>query len=81
MKDVIKRYISNLTIDDIKTYAKNKGCVVKEEECKIIYRYIKTYYENLLNKDDSCFNELKKEINPDLYKIIVDLYNKYKDYF
>ena len=80
MKEVIKRYISNLTIDDIKTYAKNKGCVVKEEECKIIYKYIKTYYEELLNKDDSCFNKLKDEINTDLYKSIKNLYDKYKEY-
>ena len=81
MKEVIKKYINNLTIEDIKTYAKNKGCEVKEEECKIIYKYIKTYYEALLNKDDSCFNKLKEEISPDLYKSIIDLYDKYKDYF
>ena len=76
----MKKFLMKKILSYIKTYAKNKNCIVSDHDIKVIYNYIKKYSDDLLNKKDDCFNELKNEINPDIFNQITDLYNKYKDY-
>lgn len=80
MKGVVKRYIENLTINDVKTYIKNKNYEVSEHDVNIIYNYIKEYCDDILDKKDGCMNKLKEQINPTTFNQLMDLYNKYKDY-
>lgn len=79
MNYFIKEYINNITEDDIQNLAKNEGLTLSDEELKIIYVYLKNYWEILLNGDtDFIFNELKEKLKPETYNKLVEIYNKYK---
>ena len=77
-KEIIKKYINYLTPNDIKMYAQKNNIEVNNQEVQIIYNYIKKYYLEILNNNESCFLKLKKEIRPDLYNIIMKLYQENK---
>ena len=79
MNYLIKEYIKKITEEDIYNYAKKEGIELTNEELKIIYIYIKNYYEVLLNGDSTfIFEELKDKLRKEPYEKIIELYNKYK---
>ena len=57
-KNLIEKYISNLTENDIRNYAFKHNEILTKEETNIIYNHIKKYYKELLNKELSL-----KELN------------------
>lgn len=77
-KQLIKNYINILTINDIKSYALSKNTTLSDKEAKIIYDFIKTNYNNLLDKDDTSIKQLQNKLNPTLYNKILNLYNENK---
>ena len=77
-KELVKKYINILTINDIKAYALSKNIILSEKEAKIIYDFIKENYNNLLNKNDNSIELLKNKLNPNLYNKILELYNENK---
>ena len=79
-KDIIKKYIKNITIEDIKKFSSKYNEVLTNEEALIILNYIKTYHNELLNKDTSSFIILKQNLRNDLFNKIVLLYNEYNKY-
>lgn len=79
-KDIIKKYIKNITIEDIKKFSSKYNEVLTNEESQIILNYIKTYHNELLNKDTSSFIILKQNLRNDLFNKIVLLYNEYNKY-
>jgi len=80
MKFILKNYINKLTINDIKNYAIKNNYIVSDKDINTIYNYIKRYWEDIYNGNLECFNEIKKEVDYSTYNLIIDLYNKYKDY-
>ena len=79
MKFIIKNYIENLTEEEIENFAIKEGINLLDEEKRIIYIYIKNYWETLLEKDSTfIFEELKEKLQPKTYEKIIELYNKYK---
>lgn len=79
-KELIKKYINKLTIEDIKIYALTQNEKLNTEEATIIFNHIKKYYLELLNKDTSSFNILKQNLRKELFNKIVSLYNEYNKY-
>ena len=61
MNYIIKEYIKNITEKDIVNFAEKEGIKLLNDEVKIIYMYIKNYWEVLLNQDSTfIFEELKE---------------------
>ncbi len=79
-KELIKRYIYLLKPEDIKNYAKKQNVTLTNTEVTIIYDFIKSHYNELLNNNTKCFSLLKKELSSNLYEKIIVLYNYYKNY-
>lgn len=79
MNNLIKKYIENITEQDIYNFALNEGIKLMDHETKIIYVYLKNYYQVFLNEDATfLFEELKEKLNPNTYNKLIELYNKYK---
>ncbi len=80
MKYILKNYINKLTINDIKNYLDQNNYIVSDKDINTIYKFIKRYWEDIYNKDLSPFQQIKKEVDYSTYNLIINLYNKYKDY-
>ncbi|MBR4672208.1 MAG: DUF2624 family protein [Bacilli bacterium] len=79
MKFVIRKYIETLTEKEIEEFAIKEGIKLLDEEKKVIYLYIKNYWETLLEEDSTfIFEELKEKLQPKTYEKVIELYNKYK---
>mgnify|MGYP003483652210 CR=1 FL=1 len=56
---IIKRYVERLTINDIYLYAEKQGVNLQEKDAKIIYDYIKKYWEIFYKGNPTnLFNDL-----------------------
>lgn len=79
MEFVIKELVDKLTEKDINNFAIKEGINLTNDELKIIYLYIKNYWQ-VFYKDDpiTLFSELKEKLEPKTYLKITELYNKYK---
>ena len=80
-KELIKKWIPNLTPKMIKDYGEKVNIKLTESETNILYQFIMKNYSEILEGNETSFNELKKQINPNLYKKLLILYqeqnNKY----
>ena len=79
-KELIKNYINNLSINDIKNYADKNNIIYTNKELLIVYDFIKEYHIDILNNNTEVFNILKNKISNNLYSNLLDLYNTYKKY-
>lgn len=81
MKDtIIKKYINQLTIEDIIEFSKkNNISLTKIEATHILYHIKKDWKTVLYSNPKPIFNELKTKINPTTYQKGIELYNIYKE--
>ncbi len=79
-KELVRKYIIFLKPQDIINYAKKQKVDLSNDEVMIIYKYLKKYYNELLDKNTESFGILKKSLRSDLYDKLVELYNYYKNY-
>ena len=78
-ENIIKNYVSKLTLEDIKRYAPIKNINANEEEMQIVYEFIKNHYDKLLSQDMPFIeNKLKNKLRPSLYNTLLNLYNEEK---
>lgn len=77
-KDVIKKYINLLTLDDIKRFADKENITYTDDEAIIVYNFIMYYYNDLLDENIKAFEHIKNKISPNLYKRLLNLYIDYK---
>ena len=78
MNIFIKKYIENMTEQDIYNFALKEGITLLNNESKIILVYLKNYWQVLLNDDPTfIFEELKEKLREETYYRIIDLYKKY----
>lgn len=81
MNYLIKEYIKKITEEDIYNFALKEGITLLNNEVKIIYVYLKNYWQVFLNEDSTfLFEELKEKVEPKTYDKLIELYNKYKKY-
>ncbi len=79
MNLLIREYVKNLTEEEIYNFALKEGVTLLDDETKIIYMYIKNYWQEFLDSDPTyLFEELKEKLRDKPYRKIVELYNKYK---
>ena len=77
---LIKEYINKLTEEQIKEYALKKNVALTNDETKIIYLYIKNYWQIFYKGDpEELFKELKEKLQPNTYNEIIKIYQEYKN--
>ena len=80
-KDLIKNYISKLTIEDIINYLKKEAIPASKEEIEILYKTIKTKYNEILDSDFiNYIKDYQTKFNKKLYNKIIEKYNEYKKF-
>ncbi len=79
-KNLIKNYVKNMSKEDIYNYIDKNGYDATNKEVDIIYNHIKTYYNELLETPLPYIKMLKNKISDDNYYLILELYNKYKNF-
>ena len=77
-KDIIKKYINLLSLDDIKRFADKENITYTDDEAIIVYNFIMYYYNDLLDENIKAFEHIKNKISPNLYKRLLNLYIDYK---
>lgn len=79
MNYLIKEYIKKITEEDIYNFALKEGITLLDHEKKVLYVYIKNYWQVSLNEDATfLFEELKEKLEEKTYDKVIELYNKYK---
>ena len=78
-KELIKKWIPNLTPNIIKNYGKKTGILLTESETTILYQFIMKNYSEILEGNETSFNELKNKISPNLYQQLLKLYKEQKN--
>ena len=78
-KELAKRYIKNLTPNDIKKYASSINIDLNSQEVNIIFNFLLLNYEELLNKNDKVLLKLKDKLSPNLYNTVISLYEENKN--
>ena len=78
MYNIIKNYVNNLTINDIRSFALKNDIDLSNLELSIIYETLNNNLDNLLYNSESVFTNLKDKFSVDNYTKIYNLYNSYK---
>ena len=80
-KDLIRNYINKLTIEDIINYLKKEAIPASKEEIEILYKTIKTKYNEILDSDFiNYIKDYQTKFNKKLYNKIIEKYNEYKKF-
>lgn len=77
---LIKKYVNELTINDVDLFAKQNNIILNEHELSIIYNTIKNDWYTIIFKDyKSIFKKIESDIDSNKLKKIEDLLLLYKD--
>ncbi len=80
MDNFIKEYINNIDEYTINKYAKINNINLSDQETKVIYLYIKNYWQTFYKGNPKdLFKELEEQISKENLDKIKDLYKKYKE--
>ena len=79
MEFLIREYVNKLTEQNIREFANKNGINPPDEEIKIIYLYIKNYWQVFYKGNaKDLFAELQEKLSPSTYDMAIKLFNKYK---
>ena len=79
--DLVKNYISKIKKEDIANYLDKERIPYNNDELDLIYKAIKTDYQNLESINfESYISNYKFNLNSDLYNKIIEKYNEYKKF-
>lgn len=79
--DLIKNYISKLKKQDIIDYLNKEEIEADSNEIDLIYKTIKDNYQNIETYNfEENIKFYKDKLNENLYKKIIEKYNKYKKF-
>lgn len=78
MRNMIKRFMSNLSIDDVNNFAISKGINLEENELVFTYDFIKKNWESIID-NPRLFNidRYKNNFKEDTFPKVKKLYNEY----
>lgn len=80
MDNFIKEYINNIDEYTINKYAKINNINLSDKETKVIYLYIKNYWQIFYKGNPKeLFKELEEQISKENLDKIKELYKKYKE--
>ena len=77
-KELIKKWIPNLTKENIIDYAKKINISLSDSDANTLYQFIMKNYSEILEGNETSFKELKQKINPNLYQQLLKLYEQNK---
>ena len=77
-KELIKKWIPNLTKENIIDYAKKINISLSDSDANTLYQFIMKNYSGILEGNETSFKELKQKINPNLYQQLLKLYEQNK---
>ncbi|MCM1052726.1 MAG: hypothetical protein NC483_01940 [Ruminococcus sp.] len=78
MYNLIKRYMANLTKDDINNFATSKNVVLNTEELDFIFEFVKKNWEQVLNNPKLLnLDRYKNRFNEENFIKIKKLFNEY----
>lgn len=81
MNNLVRKYIENLKKEDIINFASKENITITNNEVNIIYDTIKNNTDALLSKDAlSYIKRFKSVLSDEVYDLIIEKYNKYKDF-
>lgn len=84
MKSLIKNYINLLTIEKLEEFGIKNDIHLSNDELKFLLNLVKEHYEDIIKDDSKYLEELEKNINPNEFVKVKELYlhykNKYKGY-
>lgn len=79
---MIRKYISKMTLDDVKNMALKQGIVLADNEVSNVYKYIKSNYNSFFNGKlsiEQILYDAKELVSSTNYNKFMDLYLKNKD--
>ena len=79
-KNLIINYVKNLNKDDLYTFLKNSNLEVNDHDVDIIYNYIKENCRVILDDPLKHINIIKDKIDLSTYNILLNYYEKYKNF-
>ena len=85
MFNIIERYISKLSKEDVDNFAKSKNIILNENELDFTYSFIKKNYKDIL-KNPNLFNIdlYKNKYQSDNFnkikKVFVEYFSKYQKF-
>ncbi len=80
LKYYIEKYVNNMSINDITSFASKNNFSLTNMETKIIYETIKSDWKTIVFDDHNIvLNKIKNKLNTDLYFKINDLILSYKE--
>ena len=62
-----------MSIDKLREYVNKNYKNVSDSEIKVIYKYIKNYWQEIYDEDRSVLNNLKNEVSDSTYRKIIKL--------
>lgn len=62
-----------MSIDKLREYVNKNYRNVSDSEIKVIYKYIKNYWQEIYDEDKTILNNLKNEVSPTTYREILKL--------
>ena len=80
MKELIIKYINNLSKEDIVFLLNKENIILNNNELDFVYTLLKNDNELFFNNKDDFFNKLKTNISSNNYLKLINLYNKYENY-
>ena len=78
-KELIKNWLPKLTPKMIKDYGEKINISLTDSETSILYQFIMKNYSEILEGNETSFNELKNKISPNLYQQLLKLYKEQKN--
>lgn len=85
MRNMINRFMNNLSINDVDNFAKNKGIFLEESELIFTYEFIKKNWESMIDNPqlfniDRYKNNFKEETFFKVKKLFNEYFQKYSNY-
>ncbi len=77
---LISEYINRMTLDDVNNFAVKNGIILKDEEVKLIYNYIKSDWRTIVfGNPRGILDDLKEKLDNTSYRKIETLYIYFKN--
>ncbi len=72
-KNLVESYIKRMSLADLEKYISKNYPSVSKDEVNIIYKYLKTRWQELYDEDTKVLEEIQKEVSENTYQEIKKL--------
>ena len=82
MISIIEKYMNNLKLEDISSFANSKNCYLNQQELEFTYNFIKKNWKDVLQNPSLLdLNHYKKFYSEENFYKIKRIYNEYSQKF